>query len=241
MLTDGGGGSLLSTDPAAKAARGSAVNSSAVVPVSTTVRRVTSNVSCSSGAVLGSCSSMMAPCLHSQQETQAYGLLLFRCLGRHRGLRPDVVWDVDDNGRRCAAYDNPSKRFQFRGIDFHVEQESRNMNEVAGLPVRYEFTSCTPANLADAGQHISDRLLFSMMVNSGPRSRFNLEQAAPDGRSNAQRRCDSLATFGARRLCGAQIEFSRADDVDCSKRAHGVPDQFGSSTGKLRSGGMEGH
>src|SRR6267154_3543 len=151
------------------------------------------------------------------------------------GLPPDVVGKVDHDGCRGAAHDHPAKRLQLRGVDFHMEQESRNVNEVAGLRVRYEFTSCTPANLADAGEHIGDRLLLSMMVNSGPRSRFDLEQAAPDGKSNAQRRCDSLATFGARRLRGSEVEFRWADDVDCSRRAHGVPNQFGSSTGELSS------
>src|SRR5260370_16742511 len=137
---------------------------------------------------------MMAPCLHNRQETQAYGLPSSCRRGRHRGLRPPVVWDVDHNGRRGAAHDNPSKRLQFRGIDFHVEQESRNMNEVAGLRVRYEFTSCTPANLADAAEHIGDRLLLSMMVNSAPPSHSSLDHPAPDATSIPHRRCNTLPT-----------------------------------------------
>src|ERR1700757_2155653 len=86
--TDVAGGSVASssTGPAAKAARGSAVNSSAVGPGLITVRRVTSNTGCFFGAALESCSSITAPCLLGQQETQAYGLQLSCSLGRHRGL-----------------------------------------------------------------------------------------------------------------------------------------------------------
>src|SRR5438445_8636290 len=112
MLIDGGGGSLLSTDPAATAARGSAVNSSAVAPVSTTVRRVTSNRIGASGSLLDSWSSMIAPC--SQGSVRLV-------TGRHRAyglvppcrLRPSVVRKVDDDGCRGAAHDHPSKRFEF--------------------------------------------------------------------------------------------------------------------------------
>src|SRR5258708_32673158 len=143
-FTAGRDGSSPSSGPAAKAARGSVLKNSAVVPVSIVVRRVTSNVGCSSGAMWGSCSSMMAPCLHNRPETQAYGLPSSCRRGRHRGLRPPVVWDVDHNGRRGAAHDNPSKRLQFRGIDFHMEQASRNMNGVAGPRARYDFDPFAP-------------------------------------------------------------------------------------------------
>src|SRR5712671_5661853 len=132
------------------------------------------------------------------------------------GLRPGVVRKVDDNGCRGAAHDDPSKRFQLRRIDFHVRQEGGDMNEIAGLCARDRLSSVAPAYFADAGEDIGDRFLFSVMMNARPRSRCYLEQATPDGRRDAERWCNSGATFGARRLRRALIEFSRADDVDCS-------------------------
>ena len=81
------------------------------------------------------------------------------------------------------------------------------MNEIANRRTCYEFTSCTPAYLADAGQHVGNRLLLAMMMNPCPRSRLDLEQAAPDGRLDAECRCDRGATFGARSLRGSEIEL----------------------------------
>src|SRR6266576_5607355 len=122
-LTDGGGGSLLSTAPAATAARGSAVNSSAVVPVSTTVRRVTSNRIGASGSLLDSWSSIIAPCSQGSGRLitgrhRAYGLVPACFQQEDTRLRPGVVRKVDDDGCRSAAHDHPSKRFEFLGGDF---------------------------------------------------------------------------------------------------------------------------
>ena len=88
------------------------------------------------------------------------------------------------------------------------------MNEIAGLRTRDQFSSRAPAYFADAGEHVGDRLLLSMMMYSRPRSRLDLEQAAPDCRRDAKRWRDSGATFGARRLRCSRIEFSGADDAD---------------------------
>src|SRR4030081_684220 len=85
---------------------------------------------------------------------------------RTSGLRPGVVRKVDDNGRCRAAHDNPSKRFQLRRVDLHMQQEGGDMNEIAGLRARYGFAFCTPAYFADAGEDVGDRFLLSMMVNS---------------------------------------------------------------------------
>jgi hypothetical protein len=76
------------------------------------------------------------------------------------------------------------------------------MNEIAGLRTRNELTVVTPTDLANAREDVGDRLLLSVMVNAGPRSRFHgprsrfhLEQAAPDGGCNAERGGDSGAPF----------------------------------------------
>jgi hypothetical protein len=102
------------------------------------------------------------------------------------------------------------------------------MNEIAGPRTRPMFSLRAPAYFADAGENVGNRLLLSVMVNSCPRSGFHLEQAAPDRRSDTERRRDCRASFGARRLRGRAIEFIRADDMDCSSKIHGVPDRFAS-------------
>src|SRR3978361_1187768 len=100
------------------------------------------------------------------------------------------------------------------------------MNEIAGLPPRRRFGCFAPANFADAGEHVGDGLLLSMMMDSRPGSRLHLEQASPDRRGDAERPRDGGATFGARRLRCSWIEFSRTDDVDRGRKTHGVPDQI---------------
>lgn len=110
------------------------------------------------------------------------------------------------------------------------------MNEVSGLRTRDRFSSRAPSYFTDAGEHVGDRLLLSVMMYSRPRSRLHLEQATPDCRGDAERRRDSGATFGAWRLRCSRIEFGGADDVDFSRGTHGVPDQFATVTMKLGSG-----
>src|SRR5438270_12786737 len=101
------------------------------------------------------------------------------------GLRPGVVRKVDNDGCRGAAHDHPSKRFLSRRIDFHVRQEGGDMNEIAGLRTRDRVSSLAPADFADAGEDIGDRLLLSMMMDARARSRRYLEQAAPNCRREA--------------------------------------------------------
>ena len=52
------------------------------------------------------------------------------------------------------------------------------MNEIASRCARGRFSSFAPADLADAGEDIGDRLLLSVMMNTRPRSRCHLEYAA---------------------------------------------------------------
>ena len=100
------------------------------------------------------------------------------------------------------------------------------MDEIAGFRARSEFASVAPADFADAGENVGDRLLLAVMMNACPRSRRHLEQAAPDRRRNAERRRDGGSALGARRLRRSRIEFGRADDVDCSGGAHDVQISF---------------
>jgi len=107
------------------------------------------------------------------------------------------------------------------------------MNEIARRRTRDRFSSGTPANVADSQKNVCDRLLFSVMVNTRARSPCDHEQATPGRRRNAEPRRDRGEAFGARRRRCSPIEFSRADDVYGSRRAHGSPDQVESSIGKL--------
>src|SRR5450432_3936382 len=96
------------------------------------------------------------------------------------GLPPGIVRKVDNDGRSGASHHYPSKWLLFRRVDFHVRQEGGNMNEIAGLCTRGRFASFAPADFADTREDVGDGLLLAMMMNSGPRSRCHLEQAAPD-------------------------------------------------------------
>src|SRR3982074_212684 len=110
------------------------------------------------------------------------------------------------------------------------------MNEIPGFRTRARFTLFAPADFAAAGEDGGDGLLLSVMMDSGPRSRQYLEQAAPDCRGDAERRRDGGAAFRARRLRRSRIEFSWPDDVDRSGRTHGVPVNFESIELKVSRG-----
>jgi hypothetical protein len=101
------------------------------------------------------------------------------------------------------------------------------MNKIARLCTRDRFSSFAPANFTDARENVRDRLLFPVMMNACPGPWFHLEQPAPDGGRDTERRRNRGTALGARRLRCCPIELRRADDVDCSRRAHGVPHQFG--------------
>jgi hypothetical protein len=75
---------------------------------------------------------------------------------------------LSGNGHCSASHDHPSKRLLVRRIDFHMRQESGDMNKISGLYTRDRFSSFAPANLADARKSVRDRLLFPVMMNSRP-------------------------------------------------------------------------
>ena len=129
-------------------------------------------------------------------------------------LWPGIVRQVHHDRRRGAPHDHPVKRLGSRWIDLHVQQEGRHMDEIAGLRARSEFPPLAPADLADAGQHVGDRLLLSVMMDAGTGPRLDLEQAAPQRRLDADLRCDRGQARGARRLSRSRIESGRADDAN---------------------------
>ena len=142
--------------------------------------------------------------------------LRFRLMAVSSGRLTTIGWWV---------HDNPSKRLQPK-IDFHVQKEGGDMNEITGLCARRKLSRRAPAYFANAGQHVGNGLLLPMMMNACSRSRRHFEQAAPDRGIYAQGRCDCGAAFRAGRLCRSAVEFSRAHDVDSSSCTHCVANRF---------------
>jgi hypothetical protein len=129
-------------------------------------------------------------------------------------LRPGSVGKVHDDRGRCAPHDHPAKRLGSRGVDLHVRKEGRHMDEISGFPARRAFALRTPADFAVAGEDIGDRLLLAMMMNTCAGSRQDLEQAAPQRRSDAELRGYSRQAHRAWRLCRPAVEFGRADNAN---------------------------
>src|ERR1700733_4911730 len=92
----------------------------------------------------------------------------YPALGKKSDLRPGVLRNVVDDRRRGAAHDDPSKRFEFRWVDFHVQQEGGDVNEIAGLRACDRFSLCPPTYFTGAGEDVGDRLLLAMVMNPGP-------------------------------------------------------------------------
>ena len=115
------------------------------------------------------------------------------------------------------------------------------MNEIAGLRARNRFSSFAPADFADAGEDVGDRLLLSVMMHARARFRRHLEQAAPDDRRYAERRRDGGATFRARRLRCSRIEFSRLTMWIAAEGFMVSRINFEAVTVKLSSGWLESH
>src|SRR5450631_4512014 len=99
------------------------------------------------------------------------------------------------------------------------------MDEVAGLGAGRILSLRTPADLADTGEDIGDRLLLSMMMNPGARSRFDLEQSAPKRRIDTKLRRHRRQPFGTWRLGRSRVEFFGTDDTDRSGFTHDIAAQ----------------
>jgi hypothetical protein len=112
------------------------------------------------------------------------------------------------------------------GIDLHVRQESRHMDEIAGFRARNAFTPRAPADFADARQDIGNRLLLSMMMDARTGSRLDLEQPAPQRRLDAELRRYRGQAHGARRLCRSWVKSGRADNANWGIFRHHVHDSL---------------
>src|SRR5690242_5715020 len=94
------------------------------------------------------------------------------------------------------------------------------MDEIAGSGLRGEFPALAPAHLAGALEHVGDGLLLAMVMNSGPPSRLDDEDSAPQRGLDTARRRDRRRALRARRLRGTAIELRRTDDRDREIFAH---------------------
>ena len=107
-----------------------------------------------------------------------------------------------------------------RRIDFHMGQERRNVNEIAGLRTRCEFAVRAPPHFTHARQNVCNGLLRAMMVNSRAGARLYLEYAAPHRRFDAELRRNRGLALRAGRLQRALVEFTRVNNTDCRGIAH---------------------
>ena len=78
-----------------------------------------------------------------------------------------------------------------------MRKKRGNVNEVAGLRACRELAPVAPANFAPARQDECDRVLFAVMVDAGSCAWLDLEEAAPNGRTDAQGWSDRGETLGA--------------------------------------------
>src|SRR5579862_7558506 len=88
------------------------------------------------------------------------------------------------------------------------------MDEIARFGDSHMLAARAPANFAGAREHVGDRFLLAMMVNSGAGAWRNVEQAAPHGRLNPELRRDCRASLGSRRLRRSGVEFIGTDYAD---------------------------
>src|SRR5271167_4830960 len=101
-----------------------------------------------------------------------------------------------------------------------MRQERWHMNEISGLRACCEFGPRAPTHFAYARQHICDGLLLAMMMDSSARALFDLEQAAPQRRFDAELRRNCRLAFRAGRLQRALVEFTGVNDTNCRRIAH---------------------
>ena len=78
--------------------------------------------------------------------------------------------------------------------------------KVPGVRRRAELPDLAPADIRGATQDIDDRVLLPVVVDSGPRARFDAEQASPNWRfdtnsrvDSGQAQCQSQTALGPRR------------------------------------------
>src|SRR5437660_1900116 len=129
-------------------------------------------------------------------------------------LWPGMVRKVHDDRCRGAPHNHPLERLGLRRIEFHVQQEGGDMDEVARLRARNALALRPPPNFADARQNICDRLLLAMMMDAGACLWPDLKKAAPQGRVDTELRRDGSQAQGAGSLCRSGMEFGRAEDLD---------------------------
>src|SRR3977135_3091545 len=96
---------------------------------------------------------------------------------------PKVIGKVHHDRRGCASDYDPLECIVLRLVDFHVGQPGRNVNEVALMRDRVEFTALSPLHKALPFEYICNGLLLSVMVNAGFGSRPARRGARPTGGS----------------------------------------------------------
>ena len=96
-------------------------------------------------------------------------------------LIPECVRQIQNDGFGSAADDDPLEGKIARRIDFPVGKPRRNIEEIARVQGGVELSVLAPSNIGRASEYIRDRVLLAVMVDYRARSRFNGEDAPPDG------------------------------------------------------------
>jgi hypothetical protein len=86
---------------------------------------------------------------------------------------PEAVRQIYNNGFGSAANNNPLKGDVAGGINLLVRKPRRDIKEVPCLQRCVAFPSLTPPNIRRTAEDIGNRVLLSMVMDSGAGSRFD--------------------------------------------------------------------
>jgi hypothetical protein len=83
-----------------------------------------------------------------------------------RDVIPEGVGQIQNDRFGSAADDDPLEGKNARRIDFLVRKPRRNIDEIARVHLRTEFSPLAPANIEGATEYVGDRVLLAVMVAS---------------------------------------------------------------------------
>jgi hypothetical protein len=120
-----------------------------------------------------------------------------------------IIWEVDYNRRRGDPRHHPTKWLRIRRVDFFACGTKAGTWMKSPAAARAALLPRTPHRTR---KNIGDRLLLAVMVDARPLAGFDLKQAAPRGRFEAQLWRDCRQTLRAGRPRGARIEANRTEN-----------------------------
>ena len=122
---------------------------------------------------------------------------------------------IHNDGLRSAANNHPLKGHFIGGINLLVRKPSGDIKKVPGVRSLVKLPSLAPANIRRAAEDVDDRVLLAMVMDSRASSRFDSEQASPNGRLDASTGMDSGEAQGPGCLSSCGIELLWRDYTNC--------------------------